>query len=186
VIVDPVRTERMVLRTLEAGDKDAFLRVHELSAELYRKWLPALAPGDSWHDVFERSLLKGMQDTQLRMVGVVPDGRIAGFFNLSEIVRGVFHNAYASWSTSAEFIRQGYGTEGVTALLDIGFHAERGLSLHRVQANIIPSNEASIRLARRAGFREEGLALRYLKIAGEWQDHLMFAKTVEEHVPTYL
>ena len=37
-----------------------------------------------------------------------------------------------------------------------------------------------MRLARSVGFRREGDALRYLHIAGEWQDHVMFAITVEE------
>ena len=55
-----------------------------------------------------------------------------------------------------------------------------------MQANIIPRNLPSIRLAERMGFRLEGLALKYLKIAGEWQDHLMFAKLVDEHRPTWL
>jgi len=65
-------------------------------------------------------------------------------------------------------------------MLDFAFSGI-GAGLHRVQANIIPSNLASLRLAERAGFRREGLAERYLNIAGEWQDHLMYAKTREEH-----
>jgi ribosomal-protein-alanine N-acetyltransferase len=32
----------------------------------------------------------------------------------------------------------------------------------------------------KAGFRREGMSLRYLNIFGEWRDHLMYAITVEE------
>ena len=34
-------------------------------------------------------------------------------------------------------------------------------------------------LLRRCGFSEEGLARKYLNIAGKWQDHLLFAKLSE-------
>jgi ribosomal-protein-alanine N-acetyltransferase len=50
-----------------------------------------------------------------------------------------------------------------------------------VQANIIPGNLPSLRVAQKCGLRREGMAPRYLKIAGQWQDHVMTAKTIEEH-----
>ena len=54
------------------------------------------------------------------------------------------------------------------------------LRLHRVQASIQPENERSIALVRGAGFRPEGLALRYLKIGGRWRDHEQWAITSED------
>ena len=59
-------------------------------------------------------------------------------------------------------------------------HAFGSLRLHRVQASIQPENERSIALVRAAGFRYEGLALRYLKIGGRWRDHEHWAVTVED------
>ena len=52
--------------------------------------------------------------------------------------------------------------------------------LHRVQAAVIPRNTASLAVVRRAGLRHEGTALRYLRIAGLWEDHEIFAATVED------
>jgi ribosomal-protein-alanine N-acetyltransferase len=49
------------------------------------------------------------------------------------------------------------------------------LRLHRLEAACLPANMASIRLLKRCGFRQEGLARRYLKINGRWEDHLLFA-----------
>jgi ribosomal-protein-alanine N-acetyltransferase len=176
-------TERLRIRPLCAQDRAEFVRVRTISAELYKPWIPAQA-GSSSADIFAAELEKSetgtAAGTSFRFVGVTDTGAIAVFVNLTEIVRGVFQNAYASWGVAADVARQGYASEAVAAVLDFAF-SRNGAALHRVQANIIPSNKASIRLAERVGFRKEGLAERYLCIAGEWQDHVMFAKTVEEH-----
>ena len=37
-----------------------------------------------------------------------------------------------------------------------------------------------MRVAEKAGFRLEGRALRYLKINGTWEDHDVYALTVED------
>jgi ribosomal-protein-alanine N-acetyltransferase len=68
-------------------------------------------------------------------------------------------------------------TEAVRLALDLAFGP---IGLHRVQAAIMPNNAPSLALARRMGFREEGFAVRYLKIAGRWRDHRIFALTAEE------
>jgi len=49
------------------------------------------------------------------------------------------------------------------------------LRLHRLEAACVPTNEPSISVLRGSGFQEEGYARRYLRINGEWQDHLQFA-----------
>ncbi len=53
------------------------------------------------------------------------------------------------------------------------------LGLHRVQAAVVPENTASARVLEKAGFREEGLARRYLFLDGQWKDHRMFARTAD-------
>lgn len=184
-VIDEIRTERLRLRPLVREDRAEFVRVYKLSEAHFRPWTPAHE--ESLDDLFEGELRKvGNPRRHVRWVGEAAPGRLVGFFNLGEIVRGVFQNAYASWAVSADAAGQGYATEGVWALLDLAFSPDRGLGLHRVQANVIPENERSVRLAERVGMRKEGTAERYLKIAGTWRDHWMFAKTVEEHIPRYL
>ena len=68
-------------------------------------------------------------------------------------------------------------TEAVRAATGFGLGAA---ALHRVQAAVMPRNTASQRVLEKAGYRREGLAQRYLCIAGTWEDHLIFAVTAED------
>jgi len=184
----PLRTDRLLLRPLAPQDRLEFIRVHQVSRSFWAPWTSTDHPGESPEEMFDRRLAdsrRGFDDgTACRLVGFLHDGRIAGFFGVSQIFRRSFNNAYIGWSVSAEVARQGYGTEGLTAILDFAF-APEALGLHRLQANVIPENVPSLCLAEKVGFRREGLARRYLHIAGAWRDHFMYAKTTEEHRSPY-
>jgi ribosomal-protein-alanine N-acetyltransferase len=107
--------------------------------------------------------------------------RVGTFEEMFAIVRGVAEYANTGWSANLEVEGRGYTSEGVAALVDVALSPPpRGLGLHRVQAGIMPRNAASLGVARRVGFRREGLALRYIRIAGEWEDHELWAITAEE------
>ena len=56
------------------------------------------------------------------------------------------------------------------------------LSLHRVEICIIPRNDRSHRVMQKLDIREEGVALRFVEIAGVWEDHVRYAITVEEWI----
>lgn len=181
-----IHTPRMVLRPLRESDRSGFVRMHEVSREHFGRWSPVMPPGQTLDQFFaqqlERTEATERDGSGMRRVGVLADGSVVGIFNLDQIFRGPFLNCYAGWKVSVEHCGRGLATEGVLGLLDAAFTPEpAGLGLHRVQANVIPSNGASLRVAEKCGFRREGLAKRYLKIAGVWQDHVMFGKVVEEH-----
>lgn len=190
-MIEGVRAERFVLRPFEEGDRGEYVRMHEVSAEHFGPWLPAPDGRRTLDDRFSDELARARQGleagTEVRLAAFDSDGALLGTFSLSQIFRRAFQNAYAGWAVSAEHTGRGIATEGVTALLDLAFApGPIGLGLHRVQANIIPSNRASVRVAEKAGFRLEGRAEKYLKIDGMWQDHLMYAKLADEHRPRFV
>ncbi len=96
------------------------------------------------------------------------DGLPVGVINLSAIIRGAFQNAFVGYYGFADSTGCGYMTDGMKLVARFAFE---DLRLHRLEANIQPDNTRSIALVRRAGFEFEGLAVRYLKIAGRWRDH---------------
>ena len=50
------------------------------------------------------------------------------------------------------------------------------LGLHRVEAGTLVHNVASQRVLLRTGFSQYGLAPKFLFIAGDWQDHILFQR----------
>jgi len=100
-------------------------------------------------------------------------GRVA----LSNIVRGAWHNATLGYFITQDRGGRGYASEAVRQSVAFGFREAR---LHRVQAGVMPRNRASVRVLERNGFRREGFAPRYLNINGTWEDHDLYAVTVEE------
>lgn len=182
--IDPIQTPRLLVRPLEDTDRREFVRVIAASRDLHDPWMP-LRPEDADNDwLFDRQWEQQMSGHAAKFVAFAPNGRIAAFVNLNNITRGVSESANAGWSVNVEFAGQGIATEAVTAMLDIAFApAPRGLGLHRVACGVMPENVRSLRVAGKCGFRREGFAPQLIKIAGEWRDHVLFAKLASEHRP---
>lgn len=101
------------------------------------------------------------------------DRAVLGSVNFTNIVRGAFQSCTVGYSLDHEATGHGYMTEALDAGVE---HVFRALDLHRVAANYMPENERSAKLLARLGFVEEGFAPKYLRIAGEWRDHVLTAK----------
>ncbi|WP_417071247.1 GNAT family N-acetyltransferase [Niveibacterium terrae] len=106
---------------------------------------------------------------------VCPEGgdEILGTFNISGVIRGLFQSGYLGYEVFCPHQRKGIMREALGLLLNEAFGT---LALHRLEANIQPGNEASIRLVAGAGFVREGFSRRYLRVGGgEWKDHERWA-----------
>lgn len=176
-----------VLRSLVESDRRAFVEAHALSREDFLPWMPEAISRQTPEAWFEQELARCQAEahgvSEIRLSLFTQANEFVGLFALSQIFRGAFENAFASWRVASRWTGRGIGARGLNALLDIAFSSEStGLGLHRVQANVIEENKASVRVAEKAGFRREGVAKAYLKIDGRWQDHLMFAKLANEHL----
>jgi len=101
---------------------------------------------------------------------------LVGGLGLSNVRRGVAQMATLGYWVGQPFARRGFTEAAARLLLDFGFGA---LNLHRIEASCLPSNEASRRVLDKLGFQYEGYARRYLRIAGEWRDHLLYALLAE-------
>ncbi|MEJ8304575.1 GNAT family protein [Saccharibacillus sacchari] len=105
------------------------------------------------------------------------NGKLLGRAALTGIARGPFQNANLGYFLDEAHNGKGYMTEAVCGVLELAFTKHH---LHRVQAGVMPRNAPSLRVMEKAGFRREGLAERYLKINGVWEDHVLFGMTAED------
>lgn len=177
-------SERLVLRRPRPEDEAAYLALLRTSAGFHAPWFPS-PPTD--RDPYARETFRAYlaADDGVRGVrGLIfrPPGTLLGAINLNEIVRGIFQSAYLGYWLGAEHTGQGTMREALGLMLTFAFGdpIDDGLGLHRLEANIMPENRASLEVVRSLGFRLEGLSRRYLKIAGTWRDHERWALTAEE------
>lgn len=105
------------------------------------------------------------------------DGRFRGQLTIGNVTHGALRSAWIGYWVSAEVTGGGVATGALALGLD---HCFGPVGLHRVEATVRPENAASRRVLAKVGFREEGLLKRYLKVDGDWRDHLLVALTAEE------
>jgi len=100
------------------------------------------------------------------------DARMIGEINFSNTIRGVLCSCFVSYSIHHKEEGNGYATEALKAIIPEFF---KHSGLHRMAAHIMPWNKASIRVVEKCGFKKEGYFRKYLKINGNWEDHLAYA-----------
>jgi len=101
------------------------------------------------------------------------DDRLVGACNLTNVRRGPLQSTHIGYWVGQEFSRKGFARASVRAALRFAFD---DLGLHRVSAAVQVDNNASIQLLETTGFTREGTARSYLKVDGQWQDHLMYGR----------
>jgi [ribosomal protein S5]-alanine N-acetyltransferase len=99
--------------------------------------------------------------------------QLVGAISLSHFRRGAEQSATLGYWIGMKFAMQGYMTEALNLIIN---HAFGTMGLHRVEAACLPRNAASKKLLESCGFKQEGYAPSYIKIAGRWEDHLLFAR----------
>jgi ribosomal-protein-alanine N-acetyltransferase len=108
-------------------------------------------------------------------------GRLAGRITVTNVARGPFCSGSLGYWVAADQAGRGVATRAVGQVVDDCF-AVRGL--HRLEAATLVDNLASQTVLRRTGFTLIGRAPQYLRIAGQWRDHLLFQRIAE--APTIL
>ncbi len=160
------------LRRPDEGDQAEFLAMVAASRALHGEWIhpPASAPE------FARYLARSRRRSRATFVVCrLPDGAIAGVFNLLEISE-FLRSAYCSYYVHAAHAGRGLMSEGLQLLLR---HAFGPMRLQALGASIQPGNTASIELVRRAGFWPEAAAPRYLRLGGSWRVHPTWSMTAQ-------
>ncbi|HNW36989.1 MAG TPA: GNAT family protein [Candidatus Ozemobacteraceae bacterium] len=90
------------------------------------------------------------------------------------------HQVEIGVTVAPGFQGRGIGTEAVSGLIG---HLFTHLRKHRVFASVDPRNEASLKLLRRVGMRQEAHFRQSMLFRGEWVDDIVFAVLASEWKP---
>jgi ribosomal-protein-alanine N-acetyltransferase len=167
-----------VIRVPEMNDYEQWAALRAVSREFLTPWEPIWPANDLTRTAFRSRIRQYWRDIDedAAYPYFIFDAQgqvLVGALTLSNVRRGVAQTGTLGYWIGFPHARKGYMTSAVRLTLDFAF---RHLGLHRVEASCLPHNQASIRLLQKCGFAREGLARGYLKIAGEWRDHLLFAR----------
>jgi [ribosomal protein S5]-alanine N-acetyltransferase len=177
-----IRGLEVYLRYPRMPDFKAWAKLRAESREFLTPWEPVWARDELTKGAFRRRIKRYQKETRQDtayafFVYRKDDDQLLGGCTLSNVRRGVTQACSLGYWIGQRFARQGFMFDAVRALIPFVFST---LGLHRIEAACLPSNAASQNLLMKAGFRQEGLARKYLQINGEWRDHVLFALLEDE------
>lgn len=104
-------------------------------------------------------------------------GRLMGFVLIGLVLRFNVQSARLSYAVFNNYWKHGYGREAVAATIQFAFSK---MKLHRIEAEILPHNRASIALVKGLGFQFEGIRRGAVFFQRKWHDHSIFALLAED------
>lgn len=170
-------TERLVLKVLDIDYAGQVLSYFIRNKKFLEEWEFAHPAIFYTLETQKQQLTKDLIDFQEKRSvrfwifkkGDISENRIIGTISFSNIIYGAFWSCFMGYKLDKDELNKGFITEALRKGIDIMFNEYK---LHRIEANIMPKNVRSLRVVEKLGFYNEGLALKYLKINGKWEDHI--------------
>ena len=167
-----ITTERVVLRWISEDDIDGLYEVFSDPLVL-RYWDgPLITTQQDAMQYIER-IHYGFRRRELMQWGIADAATDAVIGTCTLTHLSVTHErAEIGFALRQSRWGQGLGSEAVSAAIAFGFQV---MGLHRIEADVDPRNERSLRLLDRLGFRREGHLRERYYMNGERQDAVMMA-----------
>ena len=180
-----IRTPNLYLRAPQAGDHAAWAVLRMESREFLTPWEPTWNEDDLTRASFRlraKRAAREISTDEAYSLFIFETGTetLLGGLTLGLIRRGVAQACTLGYWMGRRHAGKGHMTEAVRGAVRFAFS---DLALHRVEAACLPNNEPSRRLLERVGFQHEGLARAYLKINGNWADHLLYGVLSSDALP---
>ena len=97
--------------------------------------------------------------------------RIIGRVSFFNFAYGGMMSCACGYHLDKDYTGKGHMSEALRAAMAFLFDEYK---MHRIEAFILPENEPSLKLIKRAGFHYEGTRHSYMHINGEYRDHEAF------------
>ena len=171
---------QLAMRPLCMSDYAQWRRVGERNQDDINQWMGKrrdfLVPRTAyaamcWDDWRERVLRRNYR------FGVFDAGVFCGEVSAGPVYGHLTHSCSASFWIDSQ--RRGEGLAGAAVEMLVEFLFSTA-GFHRVQMEILPANTASLRVACKLGFIQEGAARGLVHKAGSWCDYDIYALIAED------
>jgi RimJ/RimL family protein N-acetyltransferase len=184
----PATTDRLLIRDFAARDRDLEVAISDIPSLFDHLPIPArsntLNPrSEAELDAYvqarlEHKTFEEVGGTVALVVETAEGGGYVGSMQLSPSVVEPLQ-LQIGWIALPEHQGKGLMTEAVTAVVDLVFDS---LMAHRIVAEIVGGNAASMRLAERVGFRKEAHFVKSTFLKGEWRDEVVYSMLRDERI----
>ncbi len=177
--------EKVILRPARFRDKAAWDEVRAENREWLAPWeatLPTVIPGTPESEFVSkgrsfRSMVRALNREAAASRSfsflIFSENVLVGQITMGGVIFGALRGAHIGYWIDRNHANKGLTTDAVNTLTRFGFEV---LGLHRIEINVRPENDASCRVAQKAGYIYEGDRPEFLHIAGAWRDHKCFVK----------
>src|SRR5687768_15986134 len=111
----------VTIREPKIEDREKFISAMQESQSLHHPWVKSPLNSQEFDEYFQR-----FQQPNQKSFLVCHSNNIVGVFNVNEIVRGLFQNAYLGFYVVADYAGKGYMSAGLRLVLKKVFE-EMGL-----------------------------------------------------------
>ena len=169
--------ERVFLRPPKRRDALKWQKLRLASKSFLVPWEPAWDASSCSRRSFIRyfknsNYLANMDRAYSFLIFNIEDKSLLGGVNVGNVRRGVSQSASLGYWIGKQHSKKGYMKEALDILIPSLF---LDLQLNRIEAATLENNLASKNLLNKIGFKKEGKLRKYLKINGEWQDHVLYS-----------
>ncbi|HEV7746241.1 MAG TPA: GNAT family protein [Pyrinomonadaceae bacterium] len=162
-----INTNRLSLRWIRMEDVDDFYAVYS-NPQVMRYWsTPPLADKEAASKLISE-IQRDVEAQQILKWGIAlrPDDKFIGSITLFN-ADFTHRRAEIGYAQGRPYWGNGYMQEALTAVITYAFAK---LNLHRIEADVDPRNDGSVRTLERLGFQREGYLRERWQVNGEIQD----------------
>lgn len=196
----PLIGERLMLRPPLLADYTGWADIRRRSRDFLEPWEPLWGADALSRRVYRARLSRVVKEWNhdqgyaFHLIATgkdAPRGAVLGGINLNQVRRLSAQSGSLGYWIGEPYAGKGLMREALDLLLPFAFAAYEvgehgasasGLGLHRVDAACIPENTRSRGLLAGLDFHEVGRAPAYLKINGQWRDHICHQMLAEDFV----
>jgi [ribosomal protein S5]-alanine N-acetyltransferase len=159
------------------GDYRSWYQLRSESRSFLDRWEPSWESDSLTESNFRARVIRAAQEhsSGVAMPLLLFSRRsdeLLGGLTIGHIRRGAAQSCMIGYWMGERHAGKGHMSTAIPVAIK---HIFTSLNLHRIEAACIPDNTRSIRVLEKAGFHREGYMTDYLKIKGEWRDHLLYA-----------